>query len=101
MLNFCVCDFYSHSDENKRFHTDTKGEHSGRCCKTFENCQLRNLVEEQGYYVLTDYGRFQGSRKANVEVHGGATLEEVLAELENQLIQGLDGVDYIRNGDPI
>ena len=20
MLNFCVCDFYSHSDENKRFH---------------------------------------------------------------------------------
>lgn len=67
--------------QEEKYSTDTKGEHSGRCCKTFENCQLRNLVEEQGYYVRTDYGRFQGSRKANVEVHGGATLEEVLVPI--------------------
>ena len=33
---------------------------------------------KNGYTILADYGRFKGSRKANVEVHGGASLEEVL-----------------------
>ncbi len=28
--------------------------------------------------MLADYGRFKGSRAANVEVHGGASLEEVV-----------------------
>lgn len=28
--------------------------------------------------MLADYGRFKGSRSANVEVHGGASLEEVV-----------------------
>ena len=34
--------------------------------------------EEKEYIVLADYGRFKGSRTANVEVHGGASLEEVV-----------------------
>ena len=34
--------------------------------------------QRKGYIVLADYGRFKGSRKANVEVHGGASLEEVV-----------------------
>jgi hypothetical protein len=55
-----------------------KGEHSGRCCKAFEPCDLPFAISENGYLVLADYGRFKGSRKANVEVHGGATLEEVV-----------------------
>ena len=62
----------------EKYETDTKGEHSGRCCKYFENYDLANSVPENGYIVLTDYGRFRGSRAANVEVHGGATLEEVV-----------------------
>ena len=64
--------------KEEKYPTDTKGEHSGRCCKVFDDCDLQNKVEENGYFVLTDYGRFQGSRAANVEVHGGAALEEVV-----------------------
>lgn len=61
--------------------TETKGEHSGRCCKAFDECALNNVVEENGYFVLTDYSRFAGSRKANVEVHGGASLEEIIVPI--------------------
>lgn len=60
------------------YDTDTKGEHSGRCCKFFEDCKVENKVVERDYIVLTDYGRFRKSRAANVEVHGGASLEEIV-----------------------
>lgn len=60
------------------YDTDTKGEHSGRCCKAFEGCEAPFYVEENGFIVLSDYGRFRGSRPANVEVHGGASLEEIV-----------------------
>lgn len=60
------------------YDTDTKGEHSGRCCALFEGCDVPFKVEENNYIVLSDYGRFKKSRAANVEVHGGATLEEVV-----------------------
>jgi hypothetical protein len=55
-----------------------KGEYSGRCCKVFEPYDLPFAILENGYLVLADYGRFKGSRQANVEVHGGASLEEVV-----------------------
>lgn len=56
----------------------TKGEHSGRCCQTSEiDSKPDFAIEESGYWVLANYDRFKGGRKANVEVHGGATLEEV------------------------
>lgn len=58
--------------------TDTKGEHSGRCCKVYNESDRTYIVEENGYFVRTDYERYAGSRAANVEVHGGATLEEVI-----------------------
>lgn len=66
-----------HKKEEK-YETDTKGEHSGRCCEAFVNYELPLAAEENGYIVLADYGRFKGSRAANVEVHGGASLEEVV-----------------------
>lgn len=66
-----------HKQEEK-YETDTKGEHSGRCCKVFPNTDLPYAIQENGYLVLADYGRFKKSRAANVEVHGGASLEEVL-----------------------
>lgn len=62
----------------EKYETDTRGEHSGRCCKTFKNYDLAFATEENGFIVLANYGRFKGSRAANVEVHGGATLEEVI-----------------------
>lgn len=64
--------------KEERYETDTKGEHSGRCCKLFHPYDLPFAAEENGYLVLADYGRFKGSRVANVEVHGGASLEEVV-----------------------
>lgn len=63
---------------SEKYETETKGEHSGRCCKYFDGYDIENSVAENGYVVLTDYGRFRGSREANVEVHGGCTLEEVV-----------------------
>ncbi len=67
-------------DKEEKYDTDTKGEHSGRCCKYFEGCDLQFAIKDKdkGYITLADYGRFKGSRKANVEVHGGASLEEVV-----------------------
>lgn len=64
--------------KEEKYNTDTKGEHSGRCCKLFQPYDLPFAAEENGYLVLADYGRFMGSRAANVEVHGGASLEEVV-----------------------
>jgi hypothetical protein len=64
--------------KEEKYDTDTTGEHSGRCCKSFPSCDLPFAAEENGYLVLADYGRFKGSRAANVEVHGGASLEEVV-----------------------
>ncbi|WP_119015911.1 BREX-4 system phosphatase PglZ [Anaeroplasma bactoclasticum] len=65
-------------NKNEKYDTDTQGEHSGRCCKAFEGYDLDFATVENGYIVLADYGRFKGSRAANVEVHGGATIEEVV-----------------------
>ena len=57
---------------------ETKGEHSGRCCKISEiNDKPDFAIEESEYWVLANYDRFRGSRRANVEVHGGASIEEV------------------------
>ncbi len=57
---------------------ESKGEHSGRCCRTSEiNTKPDFAIEQSGFWVLANYDRFKGGRKANVEVHGGATIEEV------------------------
>lgn len=72
--------------------TDTQGEHSGRCCKVYDNCELDNAIEENGYLVLFDYGRFRGSRTANIEVHGGATLEEVVVPIITLKLKKQTGV---------
>lgn len=66
------------SNIEEKYETDTRGEHSGRCCKKFDNYDLKFSTEENGFIVLANYGRFRGSRAANVEVHGGASLEEVV-----------------------
>lgn len=70
-------------NKEEKYETDTKGEHSGRCCKFFSGCDLPFAIneEDRGYIVLADYGRFRGSREANVEVHGGASLEEVIVPI--------------------
>ena len=66
------------SKENK-WKMETDGEHSGRCCPSNEiDGRPDCATEERDFWVLANYDRFQGGRKASVEVHGGASLEEVL-----------------------
>ncbi len=57
---------------------EESGEHSGRCCQLQEDPKLSHTTYTNGYAVLADYERFRGGRRANVEVHGGATLEETV-----------------------
>ncbi len=66
-----------HNTENS-WSMATKGVHSGRCCPMNEiDTKPEFAIEEEGFWVLANYDRFQGSRKSNCEVHGGATIEEV------------------------
>ena len=56
-----------------------KGEHSGRCCPVSDiDDKPEYATEENNFWCLANYDRFKGGRKANVEVHGGASLEEVV-----------------------
>ncbi|MDD4494116.1 MAG: BREX-4 system phosphatase PglZ [Eubacteriales bacterium] len=67
--------------ENK-WEMATMGQHSGRCCPTNEiDDKPTTATEEHGFWVLADYDRFKGGRRASVEVHGGASLEEVLVPI--------------------
>ena len=64
--------------ENDAIVLAKKGEHSGRCEPVEKDPEIPFATYENGYAVLANYDRFKGGRKADVEVHGGATLEEVL-----------------------
>lgn len=90
------------SKKEIQYDTDTKGEHSGRCCKYFENCEVNNKVVENGYIILSDYGRFKKSRAANVEVHGGASLEEIIVPVITlKLKKQMSGEIKVMNPDDI
>ena len=60
------------------FCLDNSGEHSGRCCPCDSDPDINFAAYENGFAVFANYERFKGGRRANVEVHGGASLEEVL-----------------------
>lgn len=61
------------------FDVDSKGTHGGRCCVYNDSLpKIASATIEDDFYVLAGYDRFKGGRKASVETHGGATLEEVL-----------------------
>jgi len=71
---------YGHENQSM-VEMEENGEHSGRCCPVKENLHIPYTAYEDGYAVLADYKRFKGSRKANVEVHGGASLEEAVVPI--------------------
>ena len=67
--------------ENK-WEVKEKGQHSGRCCpKSDFDDKPDFAVEDNNFWCIANYDRFKGGRKANVEVHGGATLEEVIVPI--------------------
>lgn len=66
-----------HDTENI-WEMEEKGQHSGRCCpKSDVDVQPNYATDAGDFWALANYDRFKGGRKANVEVHGGATLEEI------------------------
>lgn len=66
-----------HETENQ-WQMDSNGVHSGRCCPKSEiDVQPDFATDADDFWALANYDRFKGGRKANFEVHGGATLEEV------------------------
>lgn len=71
---------YGH-ELNSCIELDQSGEHSGRCCPSEEDPNLPYAAYEDGFAVLANYERFKGGRRANVEVHGGASLEETLVPI--------------------
>lgn len=71
---------YQHESKSK-LELEEKGEHSGRCCPSAEDPEIPFAAYEDGYSVLGNYDRFKGSRMANLEVHGGASLEETLVPI--------------------
>ncbi len=87
---------------------EEKGEHSGRCCPCSEDPGIAAAAYEDGYAVLANYERFKGSRKANLEVHGGASLEEVVVPIiaislrpENVTYRFVDEVVTFKMGQPV
>ena len=94
--------------QEEKYDADEKGKHSGRICKrpagyapTSTNLPFATESSDGQYLVLANYGRFKGSRKANVEVHGGATLEEVVVPIIEIMLSSPDTSIELLNSDRI
>lgn len=58
---------------------NSKGTNGGRVCEYTEAAKsVPCAIPEGSYCILASYDRFKGGQPANVEAHGGATLEEVI-----------------------
>ena len=58
---------------------NSKGTNGGRVCEYTEAVKsVPCAIPEGSYYILASYDRFKGGQPANVEAHGGGTLEEVV-----------------------
>jgi hypothetical protein len=95
-------------EQEEKYETDTKGEHGGRCCKRPDNYSPSDYdlpfateSDDGKFLVLANYGRFKGSRKANVEVHGGASLEEVIVPIIELTLANPDKSIEVVNADRI
>ena len=58
----------------------SKGEHGGRLCEInndVDESKIPQATKADDKLVLANYDMFAGAKRASVEVHGGATLEEI------------------------
>lgn len=73
----------------------SKGQHNGRVCPYEKEMEVPEFVTisdtNPRYCCLANYDRFKGGRPAEVETHGGATLEEVVVPIIEFTI---DHIDY-------
>ncbi|MDR2266194.1 MAG: BREX-4 system phosphatase PglZ, partial [Christensenellaceae bacterium] len=69
---------------------DSKGDekdekHGGRCCAWNPDIPAQydtvTDVDNNGFCVIANYDRFKGGKYTGVELHGGATLEEVVVPI--------------------
>lgn len=68
----------TYRSENDKLSLAEPGRHSGRCCPVSADPHIDFAIYEGGFASLANYERFKGSRRADVEAHGGATLEETV-----------------------
>ena len=79
-----------------------KGQHSGRCCpKSDTDEKPENVTESNDFWCIANYDRFKGGRKALVEVHGGATLEEITIPIIEVSKQEKKITVALRNNGPL
>lgn len=88
-----------HQTECEMLTLENKGEESGRCCAVSNDPEIPEAIYENGYAVLANYDRFKGGRPANVEVHGGATLEETVIPIIGITLKPKDLDIHIINAD--
>lgn len=70
------------NESENKWEVKEKGQHSGRCCPKSDLDEKPDFAaEDNDFWCIANYDRFKGGRKANVEVHGGATLEEVIVPI--------------------
>jgi hypothetical protein len=70
------------NEQQYKFDVKSNGTHGGRCCLYTDDIEIVDYATvENGQYVLASYDRFKGGRAAQVETHGGATLEEVIVPI--------------------
>ena len=75
----CVLHQHENQWQINNWRMEENGKHSGHCCLATDADECpESATLERDYWVLANYDRFKGGRRANVEVHGGASLEEVL-----------------------
>lgn len=61
---------------------NSKGTNGGRVCEYTEAITaIPSAIREDDYYILASYDRFKGGHPANVEAHGGGTIEEVVVPI--------------------
>ena len=89
------------SDSYTVWEMPEKGKHGGRCCKVSEfdgilpSC---STMSDDGYWhVLAGHDQFRGGRCGDVEVHGGATLEEMIVPVvELEMLDSSVRVELIK-----
>ena len=75
----CVLNQHENRWEITHCRMEENGKHSGRCCPKSDADECpESATENYDHWVLANYDRFKGGRRANIEVHGGASLEEVV-----------------------
>ncbi len=69
---------------------ETSGEHGGRNCSWHSGMpKMEKAIIENDKYSMANYDRFKGGHLSGVELHGGASIEEVVIPFITIQLQGI------------